>query len=160
MPVVFSNELKAVLVLEDITEGGVSMLKNNCFTVQHFFYRVERARDAAGVPFGNNLPSYLDFTVRVASGDSGKAFFERMVSPGNHPYTFLFNATFNSAQKLSQWEDALVATGYMIEAEEVYDKESAGQGSQEQMLIRSRLLLSNLLYTGEDNDLKLNITND
>ena len=32
MPALFSNELKAILVLEDITEEGVSVLQNNCFT--------------------------------------------------------------------------------------------------------------------------------
>ena len=160
MPAIFSNELKAILVLEDITEEGVSVPQSNCFTVQHFHYRVERPRDADGVPFGTDQPAYLEFTVRISADDSGKTFFERMVSPENHPYSFLFNATFNAARRLSQYEDALVATGYMIETEEAYDKEPLRQGSQEQMLIRARLLLSNLVYLGQENDLKLTITND
>ena len=160
MSAVFSNELKAILVLEDITEEGVSVFQNNCFTVQQFSYRCELDRDAAGVPFGNTLPSYLYFTVRIASDESGKTFFERMISTESYPFSFLFNASFNSSRRLTAWDDAMVATGYLVEVEELYDKEPVQAGAQEQMLIRAKLLLCNLAYAGQENILKLTITND
>ena len=157
---VFSNELKAMLVMEDISEQGASVLQGNCFTVQHFSYECRRGRDGNGMPYGATLTSYLDFTVKVLSANSGKLFFKRMSLDGTFPYSFLFNAVFNAGGRLSDSEDALVATGYLVDVEEFYGKVSSDDGADEQMLIHARLLLSNLAYLGRDKMLKLKITND
>ena len=151
MPVLLSNELKALLVLEDITEGGVSVWQNNCFTVQHFSYACERKRNAAGIPFGPTQPSYLYFTVRISSDESAKEFLERLASRDPYPYSFLFNASFSDKRRLAQCEDALVARAYLTDVEESFE---------EQMLIKGKLLLCNLSYLGQNDSLKLTITND
>ena len=160
MPRLLSNQLKALLVTEDITEQGINVLQDNGFTVQHFRYECRRNRNAAGHPYGPTLPAYLDFTVRVSSGEAGKVFFERLRANETFPYSFLFNANFNGMRRLSECQDAMVATGYIIDLEESYDKDPGDDGSAEQMLIHARLLLSNLAYLGRENVLKLTITND
>ena len=76
------------------------------------------------------------------------------------PYSFLFNAVFGANGRLRDSEDALVATGYLVDVEEVYGKVSAEDGTPEQMLIHARLLLSNLAYLGREKTLNLTITND
>lgn len=160
MPAVFSNELKALLVTEDITEAGVSVRAGNCFTVQHFSYECHRRRNGAGFPYGPTVPSFLVFTVKVASDDSGKVFYERMQENGTFSYSFLFNASFNEMRSLSEYQDALVATGYIVDLEELYESAPLGDGTSEQMLIRAKLLISNLAYVGRDNTLYLTITKD
>ena len=156
-----SNQLKALLVVDDITEQGVTVWQYNGFTVQHFRYECCRRRNESGLPYGPTLPAYLDFTVRIASEDSGKVFYERMRTNETFPYSFLFNASFNTRRQLSECEDALVATGYIVDLEEEYESAPAADGSAEQMLVHARLLLSNLTYLGrEDRTLELTITKD
>ena len=159
MPSVFSNQIKALLITENISEQGVNVWQNNCYTVQHFAYECRRKRNASGTPYGPTTPSYLDFSVRIASPDSGKVFFERMHASKSFPYSFLFNASFNDMRKLTECEDAMVATGYVINLEEAYDK-PLEDGAQGQMLLRGRLLLCNIAYLGRDRVLKLMITTD
>ena len=159
MPSVFSNQIKALLITEDISEQGVSVWQSNCYTVQQFAYECCRKRNASGTPYGPTTPSYLDFSVRIASLDCGKVFFERMNASRSFPYSFLFNASFNDVHRLSEYEDAMVATGYIINLEEAYDRPFE-DGAQGQMLLKGRLLLCNIAYLGRDNVLKLMITTD
>lgn len=151
MPVVFSNQLKAILALDNLLEEGVSIWQNNCFTVQHFSYSCERRRNEAGVPYGFTQSSYLNFTVRLAQSDSAKALLERMSPRETYPFSFLFNATFGSNKRLSDYQDAMVVTGYLVQAEQAYE---------EQMLFKGKILLSKISYLGQKNTLDLTITND
>lgn len=155
MPGLISKELKALLVVEDITEQGVNVWQDNCFTVQHFHYECRRRRDERGVPYGPTQTSFLDFSVRVSSNESGKAFFERMKVDEPFPYSFLFNALFDSQRHLSEFEDALVVRGYIVDAEE-----SFGENAGEQMLVHARLLICNLAYLSRESVLNLTLTND
>jgi hypothetical protein len=160
MPVVLSNQLKAILVTEDITEPGVNVWQDNCFIVQHFHYECRRKRNVAGEPYGDTVPSYLFFTVKVVSEGNSKVFFERMRGHDTFRYSFLFNASFNSMRGLSEYQDALVASGYLVDLEELYESAPDGSGVSDQMLIRAKLLLSNLAYVGQESILRLMITND
>ena len=156
----FSNQLKAMLVLDDITEDGVSVWQDNSFTVQHFSYECRRERNGFGIPYGDTLPAYLDFTVRIANGDSGKLFYQRMHPYGSFPFSFLFNASFNELRRISACDDAMVATGYLIGLEETYESRASENGEAEQMLLHARLLLCNIAYLGRERVLKLTVTND
>lgn len=160
MPGLVQKHLKAMLVAENIAEKGVNVMQSNCFTVQHFSYVCRRSRNDSGLPYGPTNTSYMDFTVRVASEDSGKMFFEHMKANETFSYSFLFNASFNGLRRLSECQDALVASGYIIDLEEMYDKTPLESGMAEQMLIKVRLLLSNIAYLGKERVLDLKITND
>lgn len=160
MPGTILNQLKALLVLEDITEQGLDVRQNNSFTVQHFSYTCCRRRNDSGIPYGPTLPAYLDFTVKVVSGNNGKAFFERMQTNETFPYSFLFNANFTTMHHLAEYEDAMVASGYIVDVEEDLESVPVPDGTTEQMLIHVRLLISNLAYLGKERTLKLMITND
>lgn len=160
MPAVLSNQLKAMLVLEDISEQDVNILQNNGFTVQHFSYELNRNRNPQGVPYGETGSSFLNFTVKVASKDSAKVFFERMFITETFPYSFLFNASFNGVHRLSDCEDAMVATGYVVDVEEIYESFAPGNQDARQMLVHVKLLVSKLAYLGQDKVLKVTVTND
>lgn len=154
------NQVKMLLVLEAITEQGIDVRQNNSFTVQHFSYTCCRRRNDSGIPYGPTLPAYLDFTVKVVSGNNGKVFFERMQTNETFPYSFLFNASFTTAHQLSEYDDAMVASGYVVDVEEEFESAPGPDGTTEQMLIHVKLLISNLAYLGQDRTLDLTITKD
>lgn len=154
------NQVKMLLVLEDIAEQGLDVRQNNSFTVQHFSYTCCRRRNDSGIPYGPTLPAYLDFTVKVVSDNNGKVFLERMQTNETFPYSFLFNASFNEVRRLSEFEDAMVASGYIVDVEEEYESTPAADGTTEQMLFHIKLLISNLAYLGRDRTLDLTITKD
>ena len=160
MPVLLSNQLKALLVVEDITEQGVNVWRDNCFVIQHFHYDCHRRRNDAGEPYGPTVPAYLSFTVRVTSDNNGKILFERMQSHDTFPYSFLFNATFNASRRLSECQDAMVVTGYVVDVEETYESALSEDGEAEQMLIHAKILMSNIKYLGRERYLQLTMTND
>lgn len=160
MPVVLSNQLKALLVMEDVTEEGVNVWQNSSFTVQHFSYQCRYQRNDAGMPYGPTLPSFLDFTVKISSNESAQQLFERMSMSESFPYSFLFNASFNANRRLAECEDAMVVRGFLVELDEAYDDGNPDKGTQEQMLVRCRLLVCNIAYQGREDVLKLTITND
>ena len=146
--------------MEDISEQDVNVSQNNGYTVQHFSYGFSRDSTSQGVPYGETSPSFLDFTVRIASGDSARVFFERMCIPDTFPYSFLFNASFNSVRRLSDCDDAMVATGYVVDVEETYENAAPGREDTRQMLVHVKLLVSNLAYLGREKVLKVTVTND
>lgn len=65
MAKILSNELKAVVVLEDLTENPANILKDKCLTVQKFDYDCVRKRTQKGGVYGAINPVILSFTVRV-----------------------------------------------------------------------------------------------
>ena len=156
----FSNQLKAMLVLDDITEEGVTIWQDNSFTVQHYSYECRRDRNRFGIPFGDTLPAYLDFTVRVNGVDGGKVFYQRMQPYESFPFSFVFNASFNQMRRLSSCEDAMVATGYLVSLEETYESRPGKHGEAEQMLLHARLLLCNMAYLGRERIFRLTVNND
>lgn len=153
------NEVKALLITEDITAKGTTVKQSNCFTVQHFSYDSSRRRNYSGSPFGSSLPAYLDFSVRVASGSNGRVFVSRMTKNQTYSFSFLFNAEFEK-NVLSKYDDAIVASGYIVDVEESCESVPKDSGREVQMQISVRLLLSKITYAGSNPALTLTITQD
>lgn len=152
--------LKAMLCVEDITETGVNLTPSNSFTVQEFHYDYGRRRDAMGRPYGPTESAYMDFTVRVSSDASAKVFFERMKENDPYAYSILFDVYFKNMSQMSNYEDAMVARGYLVEVEEMFDKTPQANLMVGQMLIHAKLLLTNITYVGVESNLKLQIVTD
>ena len=152
--------LKALILTKDITESKVVVKQADCLTLQHFSYQCGRKRTASGIPYGPTVPSYLNFTIRITDKEQEKGFLERAGLNEPFRYSFLFNATFDTSRhkKLSDYEDAMVVTGYIVEMEEFYDEPQVGS-TDEQSLLRCCLLLCNISYLGS-NPVTLTITED
>ena len=148
-----SEELAALLVMGDVLAEGAKLSDFKSYTVLQYDYKCGRRRSVAGNPFGPEMSSYLNFTIKAASDGTGKEFLERMQQAETFPYSFLFNV--GNANKA-----VVVAFGYIVDVEEIFN--SAPDGSEdEQMLIKCRVLLSNIVFAGnEKKKLKLTITND
>ena len=150
MATLYSNELKAFVVAEDFLENPMSVLKENCLTVQHFDYQCEHKRNASGEVYGPTEPVILKFTVRVNSPRHAKVFYNNLLSNSYFNYSFLFNATFNANQRLGDYEDGLVVNGYVVSVEENYSTGKNQTGEDEQILLDVTILARSVTYMGRE----------
>lgn len=151
----YSDHLKAVLYPDSFLETMENVEKQHCQTIQHFSYKCERSRNDAGFPYGNTIPTELQFTVKLGSPNDEKVFYQRMQQNELFDYTFIFNATFDQHDRLSSYEDAMVAKGYVVDVKEDYDATVTEDGTVQQILIEVTLLLSSITYVGKDDNSKI-----
>jgi len=154
MATLYSNELKAVVVMENFLENPLNVMKENCMTVQHFNYECEHKRNEAGEIYGAINPVMLEFTVRVNSPRQARAFYKELVSNEHSNYSFLFNVTYNENQRLSTYEDGMVVNGYIVHIEENYTTAAQQDGSNTQIELSVKLLSRSVTYLGADNNYK------
>lgn len=150
MATLYSNELKAFVVAEDFLENPMSVLKENCLTVQHFDYQCEHKRNASGEVYGPTEPVILKFTVRVNSPKHAKVFYSNLLSNSYFNYSFLFNATFNANQRLGDYEDGMVVNGYVVSVEENYSTGKNQTGEDEQILLDVTILARSVTYMARE----------
>ena len=155
---ILRNFLKAVLYPENMVDGNKNVAKEQCYTVEHFAYGCSRKRNDAGFPYGATTPSELVFTIKLETPNSGKEFYQRIKENELFCYTFLFNAEFSAYGRLSSFDSALIAKGYMVDIEEYYNNEEGADHFTSQILIKATLLLSSITFKGLDCDKVLEIT--
>ena len=146
-----SNQLKAVLLLEDITEG-IRMRQDAGFTVQHFDYNCFRTRDKSGRPYGPSNASLMQITLKTLSADGYKELYQRLNNVELYPFSVVFNATYDEYRVLENYVDAMVVSGYIVEIEELFDSASC---KKEGMTLSMKILLHSLDYLGKRMDRKL-----
>lgn len=154
MATLYSNELKAVVVMENFLENPLNVMKENCMTVQHFNYECEHKRNEVGEIYGAINPVMLEFTVRVNSPRQARAFYKELVSNEHSNYSFLFNVTYNENQRLNTYEDGMVVNGYIVHIEENYTTAAQQDGSNTQIELSVKLLSRSVTYLGADNNYK------
>lgn len=154
MATFYSNELKAVVVMENFLENPLNVMKENCMTVQHFNYECEHKRNEAGEIYGAINPVMLEFTVRVNSPRQARAFYKELVSNEHSNYSFLFNVKYNENQRLNTYEDGMVVNGYIVHIEENYTTAAQQDGSNTQIELSVKLLSRSVTYLGADNNYK------
>lgn len=154
MATLYSNELKAVVVMENFLENPLNVMKENCMTVQHFNYECEHKRNEAGEIYGAINPVMLEFTVRVNSPRQAKAFYKEIVSNEHSNFSFLFNVTYNENQRLNTYEDGMVVNGYIVHIEENYTTAAQQDGGNTQIELSVKLLSRSVTYLGADNNYK------
>ena len=150
MAKLYSNELKAMVVAEDLVENPINVLKENCLVVQHFDYQCEHKRNAAGEVYGPTEPVILKFSIRANSPQHAKVFYSNLLNNAPFNYSFLFNATFNANQRLANYEDGMVVNGYVVSVEENYSTDRNITGEEEQILLEVRILARSVTYLGRE----------
>ena len=146
-----SNQLKAVLFLEDINEG-IPMRQEAGFTIQHFDYNCFRTRDKAGKPYGPSNASLMQITVKTISADGYKELYYRLNSTERYRFSVIFNATYDDFKILKDYADAMVVDGYIVDIEEVFDTTG---NKKDGMMLSMKILLHSLDYLGVRVDRKL-----
>lgn len=146
-----SNYTKALLITEDLTEIA-AISQDDCMTVQHFDYHCSRSRNEMGEPYGPVVSVTLQVSIKALSNSSEKLLYERLKSNARYPYSFIFNATFDSWRKLSSYENAMVVSGYVVDVEETYDSAFSSETETDQMLMNVKILLSSITYIGKQSN--------
>ena len=154
MGTLYSNELKAVVVMENFLDNPMNILKENCMTVQHFNYECAHKRNDSGEIYGAVNPVILDFVIRANSPRQARAFYKEIVSNEHTNFSFLFNVTYNENQRLDNYEDGMVVNGYIVHIEEEYSSRSNQAGSSTQIELHVKLLARSVTYLGADNNFK------
>ena len=143
------QELKAVLIHENVLENSAFILKENALTVQKFSYDCTHRRYHAGDVYGAVEPVFLQFCIRVNSPHHAKQFYIESILNNHFQFSFLFNVTWNEYQRLSGYEDGLVADGYVVHVEEEYHSKNQN-GVDQQMLLNVKVLVRSVTYLGRD----------
>lgn len=141
-----SQYLKGLFTFDDLTDNGIRIIQDNCYTLQHYEYDCHRSRNKNGEPYGNTVGSVLWFTVKLAGTQKYNAFYNQLKSNLPHSFTFLFNASFDSGKYLDLYDSALVIRGFLIDAEEYYRS-----SMEEQMSLKLGVLLKSIVYIGNSN---------
>lgn len=145
-----SNELKAVAVMADISESGTTVTRDQCMTVEHFNYRCARKRDRDGRTYGANDPVELSFCVRINAAEQAQPLYRLLVAEDKGILSFLFNATFSSTQRLSEYDEAIAVEGYVVDIQEDFQTAVLSIQEEEQITLRARMLVRSINYVGKD----------
>ena len=158
MAITLSDHLKALLYPANLLmEEGCRIPREKCFTVLKFDYECNRSQDRAGFPYGETNTTILNFTIRLMRPEEGKQFFQQMQQNEPGYYTFLFNAR-HTEQTVTDYEDAMMVRGFVIDVEDDYTTTPSMKGSTEQMLIHVKLLLAHITYVGTNGNRTIAIT--
>ena len=155
MATLLSNELKALVVLGNINEVPKSVLKESCLTVQSFDYECARKSTKSGDVDGAMNPVILSFSVRINDPEDAQKFFSEFSRNDISTFSFLFNATYDVFQRLSDYDNNMVCEGYVVGAEEVYQNSSSEADQYLQLLLNVKLLVSTITYSGQEDHQKL-----
>jgi hypothetical protein len=82
-------------------------------------------------------------------------FLMELASNNVSCFSFLFNATYGPNERLRDYEDGMVVRGYLVSAEEQYSTETSETGRYKQMLLDLKLLVSEVVYLGYEEDKNL-----
>ena len=137
MAILYSNELKAVVIAENFIENPLNVLKENCLTIQNFDYRCVRKRNKSGEQYGSMEPVML-------------TFYRNLAAVGYFQYSFLFNPTFNPMMRLNNYDDGMVVEGYVVGVEENYTTERNQAGESQQVMLNVKILVRSVVYLGHE----------
>ena len=150
-----SKELKAVVTLDNVMDGTKRVLKENCLVVQDFDYECTLKRNEQGKVYGTMEPVILSFKIRVNDPRHAVMFLMEMASNNVCCFSFLFTATYGPNERLRDFEDGMVMKVYIVGAEEQYSTETSDTGRFRQMQLDLKLLVSEVVYLGYEEDKNL-----
>ena len=151
-----SNELKAVMVQDNFLDNPKNVLKEKCLVLQNFSYECERIRNNSSDVYGASKPVILKFTIRVNSPSHARELYQRLALNGHHEFSILFNVTFDSFQRLADYEDGMVVNGYVVRVEERYNSLLDESGVDKQMILDAEVLVRSTIYLGREEQSNLN----
>lgn len=141
--------IKGMMVTADMMNNKESVTAINSAALQYFHYECKRQRGDNGYPFGATLASCLDFVLKVSSSDTGRVFYENLSVNEPMVLSILFDSSFTGKKSLTDFQNALVVRGYVVDIDESFDKNPIrGDGRFNMMMLHIRLLMSELRYVG------------
>ena len=148
-----SNELKAVAVIADMSEPGITITRDQCMSVEHFDYHCERKRDTVGRTYNASEPVMLRFSVRINAAGSAHPLYQQLTGTEPCMLSFIFNATFSDTKRLTEYFEAMVAEGFVVEVKEDLCRAASSEPCEQQMILSACMLVRAINYIGQ-NDTK------
>lgn len=148
-----SNQLKAAIFIGDITKEETEKHKEVSATLMEYAYECSRSRNELGIPYGELHSTNISFILRNVSEKNIKTLMNNMISNQSYDYSFVFNAVFDSNRRLSHYDDAFIAKGFVVDLEELFDNYQSGKEILGQRTIKVKILLSSITYLGIDHNL-------
>ena len=140
----FSNQLKAVLFLGDITEQ-MSLRQEDGYTVQNFDYQSYRSCDKQGIPYGPSNATLVHITLRTISGEGYKNLYTILKQRECYSFSVLYNVKYSDDRLVESYETATVLNGYIVEIEEIFD---TNRMKNQSMILNMKILLHDVDYLG------------
>ena len=138
--------LKTSVYADSLPDKKDKVHNYDVITVQSFSYKCCRSRNDAGKPYGNTLPSTLEFSCIVGSTNTGKDFLSQMCSSTASTITFFFGASFNDNNQLKDCDEYMAVKGYIVDNENTY---VVADGQQ--MIINVKMLINEITYKAGEN---------
>ena len=152
------QNLKTVLLAENILEMPSNVINTSCYNVMDYKYRCYRDRDEFNNPYGSFLTKNLEFTVKASTLNGSMPFYRLMDENSSHPFSIIFDPVFNAYGRMTSFKDGIVLHGYVVDVLESCENEDAN--GDEQLEIKITIALNKISYLGMENMHELNITND
>ena len=149
-----SNYIKATLFFDDFSE--VKVKKEQGFTFQQFNYECSRKRNNMGMPYGPTLTTVLKFLIKSLPDGYLKEVYKRLDENTDSSFSIVFNATFrmdeNGENTLSDYDSALIITGFVISVDESYGESSqTSKATANLMMTDIGFLTKSITYVGSEN---------
>ena len=141
-----SNQTKVILFPDNYLEQAY-ITKEKCIAVQHYDYTFQRNRNAYGEPYGRISGGLLTLTIRVGSRDSLRLFYQQLKQHYSATYSLLVYATYDAQGYLAERSGALMVEGYIVDIQELFDRDQANE-SGEQMSLVCEILLTSVTCEG------------
>lgn len=145
-----SNELKAIVTLDNYLETPASVLRANCHTLSNLHYNSEYRRNDSNQVYGATDPVILDFSIRIGSSKKANIFYRILVEGSHYNYTFLYNVTFDGNDRISDHEGGMVVDAYVVKIKQEYTSQRTGHDSDEQIILHVKLLVRSITYLGDN----------
>ena len=160
-----SHYIKAMLFFQDITEAVYAPKREQGYTLQSFRYECSRTRNSQGIPYGPTQATVLRFTLKSLPDGYLKELYQRLKEKNAATsFSVVFDATFRSIDTegmvLSDYDNAIVATGMVVNVNEAYDASSqytvgdtdrTRHETHELMTTTVEFLLQSISYVGSNN---------
>ena len=148
MKKLYSNELKAVLILDNFQDVPGSVLRENCLMVSHLDYHCESRRNGSNTVYGAVDPVILNFSIRTGSAKKADPFYRQLVENGHNVYNFLYNVTYDQNDRIDNYEDGMIVDGFVVKVDQEYTTQRTGRDSDEQIMLHVKLLVRSITYLG------------
>lgn len=149
-----SNYIKATLFFDDFSE--IKVKKEQGFTLQQFNYECSRKRNNMGMPYGPTQTTVLKFLIKSLPDGYLKEVYKRLDENTDSSFSIVFNATFrmdeNGENTLSDYDSALIITGFVISVDESYGEGlQTSKATANLMMTDVEFLTKSITYVGSGN---------
>jgi hypothetical protein len=146
----YSIEVKALLTLDNFLDAPQSVLRDNCILVTHIDYSCEFRRNDSNAVYGAVDPVIMNFSIRIGSEKKAEPFYRYLVENGHNIFTFLYNTTFDKNDRIDTFYDGMIVDAFVVKVEQDYTTQRTGRDSDEQIMLRVKLLVRSITYLGKD----------